>query len=65
MSIIFTEQETDCSLLDYHFQAFSYTATSNYAVIPTHFYKKQYNEQPQVISVVYTAKKRTRGPPSL
>ncbi|WCC43481.1 hypothetical protein PJJ26_06620 [Tenacibaculum finnmarkense] len=59
----FHEQELDCSLDDFHFQVFSYTAASNYAVIPQHFYKNKYNEQPQVISVVYTDKKLTRGSP--
>ncbi len=59
----FHEQELDCSLLHYQLQVFSYTVASNYAVIPVHFYKKEYNEQPQVISVVYSDKKSTRGPP--
>ena len=59
----FHEQELDCSLLHYQLQVFSYTTASNHAVIPLHFYKTTYNEQPQVLSVVYTDKKNTRGPP--
>ncbi|WNW02464.1 hypothetical protein RRF68_03290 [Tenacibaculum sp. HL-MS23] len=59
----FHEKELDCSLLHYQLQVFSYTTASNYAVIPQHFYKTTYNEQPQVISVVYVDKKLTRGPP--
>ena len=60
----FHEQELDCSLLHYQLQVFSYTTASNYAVIPQHFYKTSYNQQPQVISVVYFDKRTTRGPPS-
>ncbi|WP_418652856.1 hypothetical protein [Tenacibaculum soleae] len=59
----FHEQDLDCSLLHYKLQIFTYTAISNYAVIPKHFYKITYNEQPQVTSVVYSDKKHTRGPP--
>lgn len=59
----FHEKELECSLLHYQLQVFSYTTASNYAVIPLHFYKTTYNEQPQVLSVVYTDKKNTRGPP--
>lgn len=59
----FHEQELDCSLLHYQHQVFSYTTASNYEVIPQHFYKTAYNEQPQVITVVYSDKKSTRGPP--
>lgn len=59
----FHEQELDCSQLHFNFEVFSFTATSNYAVIPQHFYKKEYNEQPQLVSVVYSEKKSSRGPP--
>lgn len=59
----FHKQELDCSLLHFHFETYSFTATSNYAVIPQHFYKKEYNEQSQLESVVYSEKKSSRGPP--
>ncbi|WP_299162437.1 hypothetical protein [uncultured Tenacibaculum sp.] len=59
----FHEQELDCSLFHYQLQVFSYSTASNYAVIPQHFYKKEYTFLPQVVSVVYSDKRTSRGPP--
>ena len=56
-------QELDCSLAHFQFSTFTYQTVENYAVIPQHFYKLDYNTQPQLISFVYTDKKSSRAPP--
>lgn len=37
--------------------------TSNYDVIPTHYYTTIFIDKPQVIKEIYHAKKTARGPP--
>ncbi len=56
-------QELDCSLAHYQFSTFTYETAQNYAVIPQHFYKLNYDAQPQLVSFVYTNKKSSRAPP--
>jgi len=56
-------QEFDCSLSHFQFSTFTYQTVENYAVIPQHFYKLDYNTQPQLISFVFADKKSSRAPP--
>ncbi len=38
--------------------------TSNYDVIPTHFYTTTFSDKPQVFKEIYHSKKHSRGPPN-
>lgn len=58
------KQHLDCA--DFHKQLtiFSMDFTSNFDVIPTHFYTTIFIDKPQVITEVYHSKKHSRGPPN-
>lgn len=58
------EKDLDCSDLHQILETYSSGNTTDYTVIPTHFYSQDYNEQPQQITVVYISKKNSRGPPN-
>lgn len=55
--------DNDCD--EYHKQltSFSIDFTSNFDVIPTHFYTTIYIDKPQTIKEVYRSKKSSRAPP--
>lgn len=59
----FHAQELDCSLAHYHLNTFTYQTAESFSVVPQHFYKLDYETQPQLISFVYTDKKSSRAPP--
>lgn len=57
-------ENIDCSLLHFQFEIFSTDLTSQYDVIPVHFYTNTFNEQPQITNVVHAIKNTNRGPPA-
>lgn len=52
--------------IEFHKQltVFSMDFTSNYDVIPTHFYTTTFSDKPQVFKEIYHSKKHSRGPPN-
>ena len=59
----FHEAEIDCSLCHVQAETFTVDFTSNYDVIPQHFYSDISTKQPEKIKVVYHSKKSSRAPP--
>ncbi|WP_347175373.1 hypothetical protein [Polaribacter uvawellassae] len=57
------ETDIDCSLLHRQLQTFSVDFSSNFDVIPQHFYTTIFTERSQVKAVEVVSKKTTRGPP--
>ena len=60
----FHEIEIDCTFCHVQSEIFTTEFTSNYDVIPQHFYSDISSKQPQKIKVVYHSKKTSRGPPN-
>jgi hypothetical protein len=58
------KQSIDCKEFDRQLTVFSMDFTSNYDVIPTHFYATYFSDKPQVLHEVYHSKKTSRGPPN-
>ncbi|MDG1040271.1 MAG: hypothetical protein P8H13_09925 [Polaribacter sp.] len=57
------EKNIDCSLLHRQLQTNNIDFTSNFDVIPQHFYTNIFKEYPQVKRVKIVSKKTSRGPP--
>lgn len=55
--------DLDCCQFHYQLEFYSTEIATNFDVIPVHFYKDIYNEQPQITFVVHYSKKTPRGPP--
>ena len=57
------KESLDCD--EFHKQLIISTVdfSSNYDVIPTHFYTTIFIDKPQIIKEVYHSKKYSRGPP--
>jgi hypothetical protein len=56
-------QSLDCDEFHKQLTIFSMDFTSNYDVIPTHFYASLFIDKPQNLKEVYHSKKYSRGPP--
>ncbi|MEO9569983.1 MAG: hypothetical protein ABJH82_07895 [Polaribacter sp.] len=57
------KQHLDCADLHKHLTFFSMDFTSNFDVIPTHFYATNFIDKTQFLKEVYHYKKHSRGPP--
>ncbi|MDY0779415.1 hypothetical protein [Tenacibaculum sp. IB213877] len=55
--------DLDCSQLHYQHQIFHTEITSDYEVVPQHYYVEKFIQQPQQTKVVYLSKKSSRAPP--
>ena len=51
------EKDFECSDLHQILETYSTGISANYAVIPTHYYIENFNEQPQQVKVVCLTKK--------
>lgn len=58
------KQDLDCDEFHKQLTVFSKDFTSNYDVIPTHYYTSIFIDKPQIESEFYQSKKTTRGPPN-
>ena len=57
------ENDVDCSLLHRQLQTYSLDVSTNFDVIPQHFYTTTFTDKPQVKFVEIVSKKTSRGPP--
>ena len=58
------KQHLDCAEFHKQLTIFSIDFTSNFDVIPTHFYTTIFIDKPQIIKEVYHSNKYSRGPPN-
>lgn len=58
------KQNFNCKELHKHLTFFTFDFTSNFDVIPTHFYTSIFILKPQIDKEIYHSIKSTRGPPS-
>ncbi|MCI2227973.1 hypothetical protein MC378_02255 [Polaribacter sp. MSW13] len=58
------KQNVNCDEFHKHLTIFSMDFTSNFDVIPTHFYANTFIDKPQVFKEIYHDRKFSRGPPS-
>lgn len=58
------KQDLDCNEFHKQLTVFSMDFTSNYDVIPTHFYSTLFIDSPQIFTEFYQPIKTTRGPPN-
>ena len=58
------KQSLDCDEFHKQLTVFSMDFTSNYDVIPTHYYTTVFIDEPQILKEIYHLKKSSRGPPN-
>ncbi len=57
------KQDIDCDEFHKQLTAYSVDFSSNYDVIPQHYYTTYFNDESQTFNEIYHSIKTTRGPP--